>query len=65
MGRKKISGSHRKVDTARHRKRRKLERENRAIKDQERMMLEAEFTRRIQKEPSLKEIIERDGKSEE
>ena len=58
MGRKKISGSHRKVDTARHRKRRKKELENRVIKQERRMKMESEFAQRIQKEPSLKGVID-------
>ncbi|MBA7709891.1 hypothetical protein ES703_118817 [subsurface metagenome] len=42
-----MSGSHRKVDTARHCKRRKKERENKAIKVQKRKMAEFEFAQRL------------------
>ncbi len=59
MDRKKISGSHRKVDTARHRKHRKKELENRGIKEGWRIKREAEFAQRIQKEPGLADLLER------
>jgi len=55
---KSKGGSRKKSSTSKYRKRRKKERENRAIKDQKRMMAEFEFVQRIQKEPSLKEVIE-------
>jgi len=55
VSRKAKSGSHRKVDTGRHRKRRKKELGNRAVKDRERMKAELEFAQRIQEEPSLTE----------
>ena len=47
MGRKEKSGSHRKVDTAKHHKRRKRELENRGYKDQQRIMAEFEFAQRL------------------
>jgi len=55
-------GSHKKSSTEKYRKRRKKERGNRAIKVQKRMMAEFEFAQRIREEPSLKEVIERDGR---
>lgn len=55
MGRKKVSGSHRKVDQASHHKRRKKERANREIK--ERIQREFEFAERIQKEPGLTDLL--------
>lgn len=47
MSRKTTSGSHRKVDTAKHRKRQKRELENRAVKDKRRVQREVEFAERI------------------
>ena len=45
-----------KSNSSTYKKRRRAERENRAIKDQKRIMAEFEFAQRIQKEPSLKEL---------
>lgn len=47
MSRKKKSGSHRKVDMAKHRRRQKKERANRAGKTQRRVQREVEFAERI------------------
>jgi len=63
MSGKSKAGSHKKSSTEKYHKRRKKERENRAIKVQKRMIAEFEFAQRIQKEPSLKEVIGRDGMS--
>lgn len=63
MNGKSKSGSHKKSSTGKYRKRRKKERENRAIKAQKRIMAEFEFAQRLREEPSLKEVIERDGMS--
>jgi len=60
---KSKGGSRKKRSTEKYRKHRKKERENRAIKVQKRMMAEFEFAQRIREEPSLKEVIERDGMS--
>jgi len=49
-------GARKKSSTDKYRKHRKKERKNRTIKVQKRMMAEAEFAQRIQKEPSLKEL---------
>ncbi len=57
MSGKPKGGSCKKSSTEKYRKRRKKERENRAIKGRKRIMAEAEFAQRIQKEPSLKEMI--------
>jgi len=46
VGRKKESGSHRKVDTAKHRKRQRRERGNRETKQSVRIQAEAEFSER-------------------
>ena len=56
-----MSGKSKKGSTEKYRKRRKKERENRAIKKRRRA--EFEFAQRIQEEPSLKEVMERDGMS--
>ncbi|KKL65585.1 hypothetical protein LCGC14_2153470 [marine sediment metagenome] len=61
MSLKSKSGSHRKVDTARHRKRQKRERGNREKRESARIHAEAEFAQRIRKEPSLKEVIGKEG----
>jgi len=53
-------GSHKKSSTQKYRKHRKKERGNRAIKVQKRRMAEVDFAQRIQKEPSLKEVMGRD-----
>lgn len=47
MSRKGKSGSRKKCDTARHKKRRRRELENRGIKDQQRIMAEYEFAQRL------------------
>ena len=52
MGSKASSGSHRKVDTAKHRKRRKKELSNRT--GQKIVRREADFAERIRNEPPLK-----------
>jgi len=56
---KRTKKAPRKSSSSKYKKRHRRELENRAIKDQERMMAEVEFAQRIQKEPSLKEVIER------
>jgi len=48
-----------KSSSAKYKKRRRRERGNRATK--KRVKAEFEFAQRIRKEPSLKEIIDRDG----
>jgi len=47
MGNRSKSGSRRKCDTARHKKRRRRELGNRSIKDQRRIMAEYEFAGRL------------------
>jgi len=54
MSRKTNSGSHRKVDTTTHRKRRKKELTNRSVHKIARS--EADFAERIRNEPPLKEM---------
>ena len=51
------SGSRKKSSTEKYRKRRKKELGKRANKDRQRIMAESEFARRIQEEPSLREVI--------
>ena len=47
MSQKGRSGSRRKCDTAKHKKRRHQELDNRAYKDQQRIMTEWEFAQRL------------------
>lgn len=47
----------RKSSSSKYKKRRRRELENRGIKKERRIKRESEFAQRIQKEPSLKEVI--------
>ena len=62
VSKKAESGSNRKVDTAKHRKRRKKELSNRS--GQKIARREVEFTQRIRKEPSLTTLLDGERKSE-